>query len=369
LDAFGGHIALVCCLLVYYFAMSQDSKHVYELVSSDEDKSAELKEFLEAHPGVDVNLHQSRKGWRATHLAVIRDRAECLQLLVDAKADLEARDAVGRTALLCGSEWGRLRCLQVLMESKADVQTADRRGHTTAIQATKYGPPRCLQALIDAKADVNAQDTDISLSPAMYACTQDSLEFLQMLVDAKADLNATSDNGGTNVLSNAMYIFAENERYDGKQRAPGIPFAVLSCDTDSKNEANIDEDLNLSQATVNAYINEYKQIHDFIDNYHTVINHALSDDVVVDTRVGRGDYGLYHEPLEQVLLYLGMSMHKDQTVTTSIDGKTVKRALIPGHPTNANLWYELYQRTLLQLKLQRPISRAQEVCVPRYTLL
>jgi hypothetical protein len=39
-------------------------------------------------------------------------------------------------------------------------------------------------------------------------------------------------------------------------------------------------------------------------------------------------------------------MKKNQTVNASIDGKSgVKRALMPGHPTNANLWLELYQRT------------------------
>jgi hypothetical protein len=90
----------------------------------------------------------------------------------------------------------------------------------------------------------------------------------------------------------------------------------------------------------------YKKIQTFIDEYHTLTEHALSEDVVVDTRVGRGDNGLYHEPLEQVLLYLGLSMKKNQTVNASIDGKSgVTRALIPGHLLNANLWFELYQRT------------------------
>jgi hypothetical protein len=54
--------------------------------------------------------------------------------------------------------------------------------------------------------------------------------------------------------------------------------------------------------------------------------------------------GIYQEPLVQVLLYLGLSLNKDQNVNTSIDGECGIHALIPGHPTNANLWYELYVR-------------------------
>jgi hypothetical protein len=55
---------------------------------------------------------------------------------------------------------------------------------------------------------------------------------------------------------------------------------------------------------------------------------------------------MYYEPLEQVLLHLGMSMKNNQTVNTSIDGKSaVKRALMPRHSTNANLWFDLYTCT------------------------
>jgi hypothetical protein len=133
-------------------------------------------------------------------------------------------------------------------------------------------------------------------------------------------------------------------------RVPGMPFAVLSCNTDSK---NVLINTKVTQATVNSHINEYTQIHAFIDECHGIIKHALSEDVVVDKRVGRGGNGMYHEPLEQVLLYLGLSMKKDQTVNTSIDGKSAKRALIPGHPTNANLWYKLYKRTHCNTRLPK----------------
>jgi hypothetical protein len=123
-----------------------------------------------------------------------------------------------------------------------------------------------------------------------------------------------------------------------------MPFVVLSCNTDGKNVTT--DNHNVTEVIVDTHVNEFKQIHNFIDECHTITNHALSEDVVVDTRVGRGDYGLYHEPLEQVFLYLGLSMKKNQTVNMSIDGKSGgTRALMPGHPVNANLWFELYQRT------------------------
>jgi hypothetical protein len=83
----------------------------------------------------------------------------------------------------------------------------------------------------------------------------------------------------------------------------------------------------------------------FIDRWHGVAVPVLSDLVEVDTRVGRGDYDLYQEPLERVLQYLGLSMTVNQVVNTNVDGKGVRRALIPMQARGANQWHELFKRT------------------------
>jgi hypothetical protein len=60
----------------------------------------------------------------------------------------------------------------------------------------------------------------------------------------------------------------------------------------------------------------------------------------IDTRFGLCENGIYHEPLERVLEYMGMSMNIDQVVNKSIDGDGKRRALRPGDVFEANHWHE-----------------------------
>jgi hypothetical protein len=117
----------------------------------------------------------------------------------------------------------------------------------------------------------------------------------------------------------------------------GAVFTVLSCNTDAK---NVLLKFEVTAAKRDAYIEEYKQVQSYIDEYFCILQPVLSDHVQGDSRVGRGDNGIHQEPLERTLQYLGLSMSKDQVVNTSIDVDEdeggVKRALIPGHLLDAN---------------------------------
>jgi hypothetical protein len=98
------------------FTMDKQSEQVYSLSATEDDKSVELGVFLEAHPGVDVNLHQNKyNGYRAIHATAYLNNVASTRLLVDTRADLEVRCVLGQTPLYCASHLGNNECLQVLI--------------------------------------------------------------------------------------------------------------------------------------------------------------------------------------------------------------------------------------------------------------
>jgi hypothetical protein len=316
------------------------SRKVFGVCRGSKDDFVELEALLEAHPEADVNLHTD-DDVRSIHVCAMAGHPKSMRLLINARADLEVRTR-GSTplVLVChglphGPPAAYLECAKLLIEHNADLHSEDVRGSTPLESAARRSDTKCMKLLIDAKVNVNYRNAQGHTS-AMSAVQNGELSAVQLLVESNADLNVQSYDGGV-----ALYFAIRMRPREHKACESGKTFAILSCNT---NLMNIRVDDYVTRDMVGASIEEFQRIQRFIDEYHTVTNHALSEDVVVDKRVGRRGNGLYHEPLEQVLLYLGMSLTKDQTVNASIDGKTVTRALIPGHPTNANMWFELYKR-------------------------
>jgi hypothetical protein len=183
-------------------------------------------------------------------------------------------------------------------------------------------------------ADVNCQTSYTGWTPLIGSICNGHLTVAQYLFEQKANINDRVSGDYFKNIDALHYAMRKN----ATDLTPGIAFAVLSCNTDAKN-VKIENPI-VTTAMRGTHMETYSHAQAFVDEYHRILNSVLSEHVPVDARFSLGQMGIYHEPLERTLEYLGLSMSKDQVVNTSIDGEAVRRALIPGHLLNANHWFQ-----------------------------
>jgi hypothetical protein len=214
--------------------------------------------------------------------------------------------------------------------------TANKFGYCVVFIAVYGGHLSCVELLVLHGAAVNTR-TGNGWTPLLKAAFNHRIDIAQCLLSGgSTDVHYRIPSSGFNALYYAMCK-------QGPVRTPGIVFAFLCCNTDAKNVHTDRSDVTIAMR--DAHIETYKHVQGYIDEYSRILIPVLSEHVPADLRVGLGDNGIYQEPLERVLEYLGLSMSKDQVVNASIDGggEGVKRALVPGHLLNANRWFDKYQ--------------------------
>jgi hypothetical protein len=150
------------------------SKQVYDICCHDEE-GLELKAFLETHPKVSVTRYRGKYNTQALHKASEYGHAACVRVLLDHGADVHARSLSDETALMrvCNGEdlesrnreteqEQRLECMQILIEKGADVDAVDQNGCSSIIHASIWRRLKCLQRLIDNGADVNVDASHLA---------------------------------------------------------------------------------------------------------------------------------------------------------------------------------------------------------------
>jgi hypothetical protein len=264
----------------------------------------DLKTLLEEHPEVDVDGYTDFDGRKALFESCLKGHTECAQLLIDHNANVNAKDNEGLSAIHVAAGYFRggsvLSCVKLLVQNGAGVDCKDDDGGT----------------------------------PVMGSAFRGYLDTTQYLIYQKADIHYRAAEGeykNKDVLFYSMY-----------GGTSGTAFTFLCCDTDAKNVV-MDDDCDITTVTRDAHIDEYKHVQAFVDVYHRILTRVLSEHVPVDPRFGLGQMGIYQEPLERTLEYLGLSMSKDQVVNMSIDGEAGRRALLPGHLLNAKHWFDKYE--------------------------
>ena len=122
------------------------SELVQMLLEHDPDSKSDLDTFFLLSAGV---YHQ-----------------DTLEILLNAGADVNARDRRGRTAPANTSEEGFSEIVQFLIEAGAELNVADNLGFTAVMLATEYGDIKVARILVNAGADVNMA-TDVGLTALM----------------------------------------------------------------------------------------------------------------------------------------------------------------------------------------------------------
>ena len=203
-----------------------------------------LQALIEAH--ADVNLSRlpedeggadpKRKtvsadgsGPSPLHVACQHGHPNCVQMLIDHGADVNARTNKARTPVFNAARFGNASCLRKLLKAGGNVDMPNLYEQTPTFVAAEEGRTECLQLLIDAKADINKPDF-AGRTPVFISCVADMPESLEVLVKASANLTHPSNNGRT-----PLWISRATRHYD---TAALIALATLEIeiDTDLSNE-------------------------------------------------------------------------------------------------------------------------------------
>jgi ankyrin repeat protein len=133
----------------------------------------------------------------ALHYAAMSDAADALTILVKAGAGLENIDDYGRTPLiLCARERGGPKTIRILLDAGADVKAKDKFGATALHLASWRGKKEVVDILLDAGAPISSKGRD-----PRYFFSQAASHGLSRLFDevtkAGGDPTFTLPDGGT----------------------------------------------------------------------------------------------------------------------------------------------------------------------------
>ena len=140
----------------------------------------------------DVNATQV-DGTTALHWAVEHDDVELAELLLTAGARVSAPTREGVTPLQLAAINGSAAMLGRLIKSGADPNAPlTPAGDTALMFAARTGKADAVRLLLEARADVNAKESWGGTTALMWAVTQGHVEAARLLIAAGADVNTRS---------------------------------------------------------------------------------------------------------------------------------------------------------------------------------
>jgi ankyrin repeat protein len=140
----------------------------------------------------DINAPQA-DGATALHWAVYRADKELADILIRAGANAKAANRQGATPLWLASVNGDAPMIAALLDAGADPNERLPLGRTPLMLASRTGKVDAMKVLIDRGADVNAKETLRGTTPLMWAADEAHADAITLLVERGADVAARSN--------------------------------------------------------------------------------------------------------------------------------------------------------------------------------
>ena len=129
------------------------------------------------------------KAWTLCPCPVMWEDPAVCQVLIDAGADIEAKDEYGRSPLLMASREGYLAVVKMLVKAGAGVCVTDNEGNTCLVLAAHQGHMETVRYLVGLKdVDVNDKPTSRGDTAVLAVAEENHADVMEVLIDAGADI-------------------------------------------------------------------------------------------------------------------------------------------------------------------------------------
>jgi ankyrin repeat protein len=169
--------------------------------------------------------------WAAVAPSPVADAAEkgdigTVRALLAKKADVNAAQPDGATALQWAAYSNNLELADVLIKGGADVKLANHDGATPMSLAATNGSASMLEKLLAAGADVNERQAN-GETPLMLTSRTGNVAAIKVLINHKADLNAKEKLRGTTAV-----MWAAEQNHPGAVKLLASSGADVKAETD-----------------------------------------------------------------------------------------------------------------------------------------
>ncbi|KAK2504767.1 hypothetical protein MC885_003335 [Smutsia gigantea] len=180
-----------------------------------------LLSMLLNEEGLDIN-YSCEDGHSALYSAARNGHTDCVRLLLNAEAQVNAADKRGFTPLCAAAAQGHFKCVELLIAYDANINHAAAEGQTPLYLACKNGNKECIKLLLEAGTDRSVKTRD-GWTPVHAAVDGGNVDSLRLLMYHGAP-------AGGNSLPQEEPMLGISDLDEGEERPEGTSKPVVSAD-------------------------------------------------------------------------------------------------------------------------------------------